>query len=118
MKFDIDKYEIISKIFIGTNLKFVFKNIFEPADKKVLELKEVVGFIDNSHSNEQIKTLRIDVEGSSYTLDLSIRLQKAEINNFPEVFIFLDTSCINFCFRAVAGLIEFREWNSNDKWLP
>lgn len=94
MKTDIDKYRIVSKIFVGTNLKLFFQNNYETADRKILELKEVVGFIENVEPEKPIKTLRLDKEGGSYNLDLSLRLQRPEINNFPEVFIFIDTTCV------------------------
>jgi hypothetical protein len=118
MKVDLDGYKIVSKIFLGTNLKFVFQNLYDAADKKVLELMDIVGFIETAHAEQAIKTLRLDKEGGSYSFDLSLRLSKQEINNFPEVFIFVDTDCVSFCFRAVAKFIEFREWNVKDKWLP
>ena len=118
MKVDLDKYEIVSKIFLGTTLKLAFQSLYDTTDKKVLELKDIIGFIDNTHKEKPFKTLRIDKKGGSYNLDLSLRLQKPEINHFPEIFIFTDTDCINFCFRAVAKFIEFRDWNINDKWLP
>lgn len=117
MKTDLDNYEIISKIFLGTNLKIIFKNKIDAADKKVLELKEVVGFIDTTNRSNPIQTLRIDDGGSSYNFDLSLRLQRPEINGFPEVFIFADKACVDFTFRAVAKLIEFRDWTEKDKWL-
>jgi len=117
MKVELDKYKIVSKIFLGTNLKFVFQHIYDTADKKILELKDVVGFIDNTHSEKETKTLRLDEEGGSYNVDLSIRLQKPEITNFPVVFIFVDTTCVDFCFIAVAKFIDFRDWNKEDKWL-
>ena len=118
MKVDLDKYKIVSKIFVGTNLKYVFQHIYDNSDRRILELNSVVGFIENTHTENVIKTLRIDENGSSYSLDLSLRLQKPEIQNFPEVFIFVDTVCVNFCFRAVAECIDFRDWTEKDKWLP
>lgn len=118
MKVNLGKYRIVSKIFLGTNLKFVFQHITETADRKVLELKDVVGFIDNDHTEKAITFLILNQEGGSYNLDLSLRLQKPEIINFPEVFIFADSTCEDFCFRAAAKSIDFREWNENDKWLP
>lgn len=118
MKVDLDKYEIVSKIFLGTNLKFVFQNIYDTTDKKILELKDVAGFIENTHKEKAIKILRLNEQGGSYNLDLSLRLQKPEITNFPEVFIFVDTTCLDFCFRAAAKLIDFRDWNEKDRWLP
>lgn len=118
MKVDIEKYKIGSKILLGTDLKFVFQNIYETTDIKILELKGLVGFIDNMHAGKEIKTLLLNAEGGSYNLDLSLRLQQPEINKFPEVFIFSDTACVDFCFRAVAKYIDFRDWTESDKWLP
>lgn len=118
MKVNIGKYRIVSKIFLGTNLKFVFQHITETADRKVLELTDVVGFIENDHTEQAITFLILNQGGSSYNLDLSLRLQKPEIINFSEVFIFADSNCEDFCFRAVAKSIDFRDWDDKDKWLP
>jgi len=117
MKTDLDNYEIVSKIFLGTDLKIIFKNKIDITDKKVLELKEIVGFIDTTNRSNIIQTLRIDDGGGSYNFDLSLRLQRPEINDFPEVFIFVDKTCIDFTFRAAARSIEFRDWTEKDKWL-
>jgi hypothetical protein len=118
MKVELDKYEIVSKILLGASLKVIFKNVVDATDRKVLELKDVVGFIDSTDTKQPIKTLRLDEQGGSYNLDLSLRLQRQEIKVFPEVFIFIDTACVDFCFRSVAKSIEFRDWVEKDKWLP
>jgi len=118
MKVDLDKYKVVSKILVETNLKYVFQHIYDTTDKKILELKGVVGFIENTNMEKVIKTLKLEEEGGSYNLDLSLRLHKSEINNFPEVFIFVDTTCVDFYFRAVAEFIDFRNWTEKDKWLP
>lgn len=117
MRIDLDNYTIVSKIFLGIHLKIIFTSKLDTADRKVLELTELVGFIDTFTGDKQIEALRIDNEGGSYNLDLSLRLQRPEIKNFPEVFIFTDKTCIDFCFRAAAKSIEFRDWAEKDKWL-
>lgn len=90
MKIDLDNYEIIFKISLGSNLKIIFRNLIDTTDMKILELKEVAGFIDTTTSSKKIQTLRLDDEGGPYNLDLSLRLRCEEIKSFPEVFIFLD----------------------------
>ena len=118
MKIDLDEYEIVSKIFLGTNLKIIFKNCSNTTDRKVLELKEVAGFIEVIYANRQVQTLILNDEGGSYNFDLSLRLRRPEVAKFPEVFIFVDKTCVDFCFRAAAKSIEFRDWAEKDKWLP
>ena len=118
MKIDLDKYKIVSKILIGTNLKIVFQNINDDKDLKVLELKNLVGFLDSITADRRIKVLRLEEDGGgSYSFDLSLRLDKPEIENYSQVFIFIDENCTDFCFRAVAKLIEFRDWKINDNFL-
>lgn len=41
MKVGLDKYKIVSKIFVGTNLKYIFQHIYDMTDRKILELKGV-----------------------------------------------------------------------------
>lgn len=118
MKVDLEKYTIISKTFLGTNLKISFQHRDNVADKKILELKDVAGFIENSPKGKPICALAINEKGSSYNLDLSLRLRNPVINSFPEVFIFVDPDCMDFCFRAAAKFIDFRDWTEQDKWLP
>lgn len=117
MKIDLANYEIVSKIFLGSNLRIIFKNIVDTTDRKVLELEEAVGFIDTTSESKPFQTLRLDEKGGSYNLDLSLRLQREEINNFPEVSLFFDRTCVDLCFRAVAKSIEFRNWTEKDEWL-
>ena len=117
MKINLDNYEIVSKFVFGANLKIIFRNMIDTTDRKVLELKEVVGFIDTASGSKAIQTLRLDTKGGSYNFDLSLRLQREEINKFPEAFIFTDKTCVDFCFRAAAKSIEFRDWTEKDKWL-
>lgn len=118
MQTEIDKYRIVSKIFEGADLRLVFQNNYDTTDRKILELKELVGFIENIEPGKPIQMLRLDKEGSSYSMDRSLRLQRPGINNFPEFFIFVDTACVNFCFRAIAKFIELIDWTEKDKWLP
>ena len=76
----------------------------------------MVGFIDDS-TNEGLKILRIDEGGGSYPYDLSLRLKRADVKNFSEVFFFTDKDEIHFSFRACAETIQFRKWTEKDIWL-
>ena len=116
--FSLEHYYIVSSILLGDNLKIIFENKVDKNELRVLDLKGVVGYIDSSSANKKLKILQIREEGSAYNLDLSMRLHKPQIQNLPEVFIFIDERCTDFCFRAVAETIEFREWEVKDKWLP
>lgn len=118
MKVDLEKYKIISKIFLGTDLKISFQHVDNATDMKILELKDVAGFVENSPKGKQICVLAINEKGGSYNLDLSLRLRNPAVNSFPEVFIFVDPDCMDFCFRAAAKFIDFRDWTEQDKWLP
>lgn len=114
----LEGYYIASSILLGSNLKIVFRNEVDKNELRVLELKGIVGHLDSSSANKKLKILQIREEGSAYNLDLSMRLHKPQIQNFPEVFIFIDERCVDFCFRAVAETIEFRDWEKMDSWLP
>jgi hypothetical protein len=114
MNVDIEKYEIISKVFIGTTFQLVFQNIYDKKDKKVLDLKQVAAFSDTIDTRKIIRTLRIDTD-SSYALEISSRLDQPEFSNFPEVYLFDDKHGVHFCFKAVAQFIEFRDWIEGDE---
>ncbi len=112
----LEDYYILSRIFLGTRLTIIFQNRMDIHGRRVLELTELVGFIDNS-TEDEATFLRIDESGSSYAFDLSLRLQRPEITGFPEVFLFTDTARTQFSFRACARGIHFREWTEKDIWL-
>jgi hypothetical protein len=116
MSINLEDYYILSRIFLGKNLVITFQNMTDIHSRRVLELIEVEGFIDQSTTDE-IKTLRLDEEGGSYPHDLSIRLKRPEIMKFPEVFFFTDKDEVHFNFRACARKIHFREWLETDVWL-
>src|ERR1700744_3727721 len=70
MRVNLEDYYILQKLFLGDNLIIIFQYSIDIHERRVLELKEIVGFIDQS-TNEEIKTVRIDDgEGGSYPFDL------------------------------------------------
>ncbi|RPD43434.1 hypothetical protein [Paracnuella aquatica] len=116
MKVNLENYTVASKIFLGNNLKLILISTNGQDAKKVVELTEVVGFIEDKGTG-RLSWLRIDDGNGSYNFDLSIRLQRPEIQTFNEVFLFVDDACVNFIFRAAAKSVSFRDWCENDKWL-
>ena len=117
MRYNLEDYYILQKLYLGNNLIIVFQYSMDIHKRRVLDLTEVVGFIDQS-VNDELKILRIDEEtGGSYPLDLSLRLQRPEIMNFSEAFIFSNKEESQFIFRACAKKICFREWTEKDIWL-
>jgi hypothetical protein len=117
MRSNLEDYYILQKLFLGNDLLIIFQYSLDIHERLVLELTEVVGFIDRS-DNAEFKTLRIDEgPGGSYPFDLSLRLQRPEITNFPEAFVFTDKEETNFSFRACAKSIHLRQWTEKDIWL-
>lgn len=116
MRVNLEDYYILQKLYLGNNMIIIFQYSMDVHKRRVLELNEVVGFIDQS-TNDEYKTLRIDEEGGSYPFDLSLRLQRPEIENFSEAFLFTDEEETHFSFRACAKSIRFREWTEKDIWL-
>ncbi|HEY4787988.1 MAG TPA: hypothetical protein VIH57_18165 [Bacteroidales bacterium] len=115
MKVDLEKYDLVSKISLGVDLRLIFKNQYDQNERKVLQLDNVAGFIDLINT-KKLKWLRVDDSGS-YSFDLSMRLKRPEIKDYKEVFLFTDSECNNFNFRAAAQQAEFRDWTEKDKWL-
>ena len=116
MKFNLENYTIASMIFLGNNLKLILISSNEQDANKVVELTEVVGFLETKVDGN-LFWFRVNEGGSSYNFDLSLRLQRPEVKNFKEVFLFVDKACVNFTFRAAAKYVLFRDWSENDKWL-
>jgi len=116
MKVDLEKYDLVSKISLGNDLRLIFKNRHDQNDMKVLQLNNVVGFMDLI-DNKNLSCLRVDDPGGSYNIDISMRLKRPEIKDYKEAFLFTDSECINFNFRVAAKQVEFRDWRENEKWL-
>lgn len=119
MRVNLEDYYILQKLYLRNNLLIIFQYSMDIHERRVLELSEVVGFIDQT-TNDEFKMLRVDegeAGGGSYPFDLSLRLQRPEISNFPEVFFFTDKEETHFGFRACAKRIHFREWTEKDIWL-
>ena len=117
MRANLEDYYILEKLFLENNLIIIFQYSLDIHERRVLELNEVVGFINKS-DNDEFKTLRVDEgPGGSYPFDLSLRLQRPEIANFPEAFFFTDKEETHFSFRACAKSIHYRQWTEKDTWL-
>ncbi|MBW8684360.1 hypothetical protein [Chitinophaga rhizophila] len=112
---ELEDYQVHSKIFFGNNYLFIFQNQYDISERRVLEMKDVVGFIENADSHPLI-SLRI-IEGGTYPFDLSARCNRPEVVNFPEVLISTANTKGMFYFRACAASIIFREWTIADAWL-
>jgi hypothetical protein len=117
MKIDVRNYKISGRVFFGDNLRLIFENKTAKESYRVLELKSVAGFFDHLSPTYDLVWIRFDEPGGVYNLDLSMRLQKPELENNREVFIFTDDNCVNFCFRCSASNAVFRDWTDKDKWL-
>jgi hypothetical protein len=117
MKYDITGYRVTSVNSYTDNLKVFMQYKNKTNETSVLELEGVIGYFDLSHHEKSVSCIRIDETGGSYNFDLSLRLDREEIKDYPEVFIFKDPKCVEFIFRAVAKTINFRKIESRDNWM-
>jgi hypothetical protein len=117
MKYDISNYQVTSRTVFGDKAKLFLQSKNNSEDVRVLELDGVVGYFDCTQKSDLISCLRIDDKGGSYNIDLSMRLRRQEIVEYPEVFIFKDQDCVSFVFRAVAKSIKYRRLEKRDNWM-
>jgi hypothetical protein len=116
MMINLEDYYIFSKIALDTNLIITFQSHIDVHERRVLELRGVVGFIDKSDGSN-VKMLRIDDDGGSvYALDIALRLKRPEVKQYAEAFLFVDDG-VTFSYRICAREIRFRNWSENDMWL-
>jgi hypothetical protein len=116
MNTNLEDYKLLSKIFSGNNLIIIFQNKMDIHDRRVLELNDVAGFLDQSEDAE-LGFLSIVESGGSYPFDLAYRLNRPEVKDFPEALLFVNNTQGRFRFRACAKRILLREWAENDVWL-
>jgi hypothetical protein len=101
---DIQKYYLESINFLGNRLSIKFSSGNEE-EKFTIQLENVVSFNCNSKI-DKLFYLRLDSVGSSYGLDISIRLQKTEYRDFMVLYLFGDEEHILPVFRALAQNIN------------
>ena len=99
---------------LDNRVKVLLRSDRNLQDSRILDLKGIVGIIDMTPKSDSISWVRIDEPGGSFAHDLSLRLKKKEIMNYPEVFVFKDEMCADFVFRAVAKTIDFRAPENDD----
>jgi len=116
MLIDLEGYYILAQIYLGTRLTVTFQNSMDLHDRKVLILSEVAGVVDE-YAGDEITCLRIDENGGTFAHDLSLRLRRPEIANFPEAIIFDDKGQSHIRFRGCAKNINFRNETKYDIWL-
>src|SRR5690606_30722045 len=111
-KVDIKDFKLLNKRMTGQTLKFFFIKHTDNKVRKVLELKNIAAFIDTI-SDQELISLIIDDNCGSYGFDISIHLNRSEIQNFKEVFLFADRSLTNCVFHALSEHVTWRDFDSN-----
>lgn len=94
----------------GQTLKLFFKKPDDDKTTKVLELKNIAAFIDNS-SDRDLVSLDIRDEAGSYGLDMSMQTKRPEVQKFKEIFLFTDTTLTNWIFRALSEHATWRDFD-------
>ena len=89
MKTNIEKYNFTCKRLTGDKLKLFFVNKENINEIKILELINVVAFIESDNISESNFINIIDKCGS-YGMDISMKLNRPEIINYQEVVIYND----------------------------
>lgn len=106
---DIRVYKLVNKRLTGATLKLFFENAEE---KKVLELINIVSFIDKTHIGQDNFVLDARHGGSIYGWDVSVRLNRPEVKNFYDVFLHSKTEGEYSPFRALAEKVNWRDHDS------
>ena len=114
MKHDISGYRLTSRVALGEKAKIFLQSIKDPEDVSVLDLDGVVGYFDSARQSDPVACLCINDKGGSYNIDLSLRLRRPEIADYPEVLIFKDECCVDSVFRAAAKSANFQQLDKSD----
>lgn len=109
MKIDVTNFILLGKRLTGSVLKLFFQDINDNQKQKVLELENVIAFID-SITTERFQDIVID-EAGVYGADISMRLQQPEVNEYSEVLIIANSDCV---YRGLAKKVCWRDFESSD----
>lgn len=111
MMIDISEYSLITKRMIGQNIKLFFKKSNEKNPTKVLLLTNVAAFIDNC-SYRNLISISIHDTAGCYGTDMSMKLKRPEVENFMEVFIYVDKQSTDAVFRALSEGAVWRDFDN------
>ena len=112
MTTDISEYRLAYKRMTGRNIKLFFRKGNDGKPTKVLELINVAAFIDN-YSGQNLLTLVIHDKAGSYGADMAMQTKRPEVDNYKEVFIFIDKELINSVFRALSENVVWRDFDNS-----
>ena len=107
-KHDVREFRVDSTIAVGDKVRVILRSNINEHGVCILDLREVVGYLDRTQETDSLDCVRIDTPGGSYCADLSLRLKRKEVNTYPEAFIFKVGKFPNIAFRAVAKEIQFK----------
>jgi hypothetical protein len=91
----------LRKIMTGDSLSIFFGNKGK-IPEKVLILKGVVAFKENHFELVNTYLLQLREGESVYGIDMSLRFNKPEYQDYNEVFLFVDKQGPDIAFRALA----------------
>ncbi len=104
---NIKNYKLDSVNFLGKRLTIRFANINNQECFNIY-LDNIVSYNWDFKTNK-LFYLRLDSDGSSYGLDISIRLNQPKYKDFMVLYLFDDEEHIRFAFRGLAEkiLVEY-----------
>jgi hypothetical protein len=108
MNVSLEKYLLVRKFAVGTDLKLFFEGKYDMDERRVLELIDVAGYTDSTTVDTDINHISVKDLGSQYTFELAARLGRPEVERFKEIFLYTDSEGLGFSFRAVAREAHFR----------
>ena len=114
---NVSNFTLHSIYFSGDELSITFflrncsKNGF------TVRLKNTVSYFDWT-MNKKLRLLKIDDEGGSFAQDISLNLQRPELANYDQLFIFEDADEIKVAFMALAENItlHYFDHGMGRKW--
>ena len=116
-KYDVREFRVDSTIALGDKVRVILISKTKAYEVCILDLSEVAGYLNNTHETDSIDCIRIDEPGGVYCFDISLRLNRKEVQEYPEVFIFKEGEIPNIVFRAVAKDIQFKILENGDQSL-
>ncbi len=109
---DVSKYTLDSYVFLNYGLDIKFINSDNATEGFVIRLENIVAY-NSSMDKQRFSIIRIDSHGSSYGLDIAVRLKRPDIEKYMVLYIFEERQNL-FVFRGLAENISISFF---DKWI-
>ncbi|MFT3945716.1 MAG: hypothetical protein QM763_01985 [Agriterribacter sp.] len=114
--YDISQHDLTEIMLLGSNMSIRFVNKVNKNEGFFVKIENVIAFSDRI-GGKSVALLRVDEDGSSFGLDVALRLGNDRFQNFKLLYLFEDFQHSSFVLRVLAENISINNMKVGiDSW--